>query len=256
MPSMEISSTSRSASTRSSSATAAAASSAAARDSGATAVMRQILAHGARSVHSAGVDIAGAAPRAESRGAGRPPVTTRLEIERVALALFADRGFDETTVEDIASAAGVSRRTFFRYFDTKAEVLWHAFDQEVTALRDALAGIPDDVPLLDAIRRAVVSVNHYTAADVPELRQRINLISSVPALQASAAAHYDAWERAITDFAAGRLCQPRDALLPLALGRATLAVCRAAYECWVDQADEDLTVYLDAALRAMASGFA
>ena len=39
------------------------------------------------------------------------------------------------------------------------------------------------------------------------------------------------------------------------IGRATLAVCRAAYECWVSQADEDLTVYLDAALRAMASGF-
>src|SRR3954466_6361369 len=142
---------------------------------------------------------------------GRPPGTSARELELIALRLFSERGFDHTTVEDIAGAAGGSRRTFFRYFDTKAEVLWHAFDQEVTALRDAFAGIPDDVPLLDAIRRAVVSVNHYTAADVPELRQRINLISSVPALQASAAAHYDAWERAITDFAAGRLCQPLDA---------------------------------------------
>ena len=84
---------------------------------------------------------------------------------------------------------------------------------------------------------------------MPELRTRMNLISSVPALQASAATHYDAWERAISDFAAGRTGQPRT-LIPLAIGRATLAVCRAAYDRWVDRADADLTVYLDEALPA------
>ena len=56
--------------------------------------------------------------------------------------------------------------------------------------------------MMDAIRQVVVSVNRYSAADVPELRMRINLIGSVPALQASAAPHYDAWERAVSDFAA------------------------------------------------------
>lgn len=173
----------------------------------------------------------------------------------IALRLFTDRGFEDTTVDDIASEAGVSRRTFFRYFDSKTDVLWHAFDHEVATLRGALAAAPAEEPLLDAIRTAVVGVNHYTATDVPELRTRIHLISTVPALQASAARHYDAWEQVVIDYAAHRLGQASDALLPLAIGRATLAVCRAAYEYWVNQADEDLTVYLDASLRAMAAGF-
>jgi mycofactocin system transcriptional regulator len=186
---------------------------------------------------------------------GRPPGTSARELEVIALRLFTERGFDATTVEDIATAAGVSRRTFFRYFDTKADVLWHAFDHEVATLRAAFAAAAADQPLLDAIRAAVVGVNYYTAADIPELRARIQLIGTVPALHASAATHYDAWEQAVIDYAASRLGQPSNALSPLAIGRATLAVCRAAYEYWVSQADDDLTVYLDAAIRAMAAGF-
>src|SRR5438874_2259337 len=83
-----------------------------------------------------------------------------------------------------------------------------ASDAEVATLRAAFAAAPAEEPLLDAIRTAVVSVNHYTATDVPELRARMKLISTVPALQASAATHYDAWERAVIDYAAGRLGQP------------------------------------------------
>ncbi|HVU92602.1 MAG TPA: mycofactocin system transcriptional regulator [Jatrophihabitans sp.] len=192
---------------------------------------------------------------AGSRPRGRPRGTSPRELELIALRLFTEQGFDETTVEQIAAEAGVSSRTFFRYFDSKAAVLWHAFDAEVRELREALAAVPESVPLLDAIRQAVVAVNRYTAADVPELRDRINLISTVPALQASAAPHYDAWERAVIDFAARRLGRASGPLLPLAIGRATLAVCRAAYELWVTRADARLTVYLDEALRALATGF-
>jgi mycofactocin system transcriptional regulator len=191
----------------------------------------------------------------EPRRRGRPPGTSPRELELIALRLFTESGFDETTVDQIAAEAGVSSRTFFRYFDTKADVLWYAFDNEVQELRKALADIPSSVPLLDAIRQAVVGVNHYTAADMPELRTRMNLIGSIPMLQASAAVHYDAWEQAIIEYAADRLDQSRTALLPLAIGRATLAVCRAAYEYWAARADSDLTVYLDQAIRAMASGF-
>jgi mycofactocin system transcriptional regulator len=186
---------------------------------------------------------------------GRPPGTSRRALELIALRLFADQGFDHTTIEQISAEAGVSKRTFFRYFSSKASVLWSEFDSEVGTIRTELAGVPARVPMMDAIRRAVVAANHYGAADVPELRMRMNLIGSVPALQSSAAVHYDAWERAISDFAATRLGQPAESLYPLVIGRTTLAACRAAYDRWSARADADLTFYLDAALTALAAGF-
>jgi len=174
----------------------------------------------------------------------------------VALELFASQGFAQTSVEQIAAGAGVSKRAFFRYFDSKAAVLWHDFDNEVEELRTAFGQVPERTSLMTAIREVVVSVNRYRAEDVPELRTRMQLISTDPALEASAAIRYDAWERAVSEFAASRLGEPAESLYPLAVGRTTLAACRAAYEVWLARADADLTTYLDQALRALAKGFA
>jgi len=190
-----------------------------------------------------------------ARGRGRPRGTSARALELIALRLFTDQGFEQTTVDQIATAAGVSRRTFFRYFDSKSDVLWSEFDAEVGTIRALLAQSPGDLPIMEGVRRAVLAANHYRAEDVPELRTRMTLLSSVPELIASAAIHYDAWERAVGDFVGRRSGQPADSLYPLAVGRAVLAACRAGYDRWVARADADLTVYLDAALRALAAGF-
>jgi mycofactocin system transcriptional regulator len=189
------------------------------------------------------------------RRSGRPPGTSARELELAAMRLFAEEGYEDTTVAQIAAAAGVSGRTFFRYYESKADVLWGAFDDEVASIRAALAGLPAELPVMTAVRRAVLAVNDYRQADVPELRLRMTLIGGRPELAASAAAHYEAWEQAVRDFVAQRSGQPPDSLYPLAVGRATLATCRAAYERWAARADADLAVYLDAALSALASGF-
>ena len=68
------------------------------------------------------------APPAGGRRRGRPPGTSRRELELIALRLFAAQGFEETTVDQIAVRAGISRRAFFRYFDSKPDVLWAEFD--------------------------------------------------------------------------------------------------------------------------------
>ncbi|MFI6772717.1 mycofactocin system transcriptional regulator [Nocardia sp. NPDC050412] len=187
---------------------------------------------------------------------GRPRGTTKRELELIAMRLFTEQGFDETTVEQIAAAAGISGRTFFRYFPTKAEVLWYQFDAEVEALRAAFATVPDDVAMMTAVRRVVVNANRYRAEDVPELRVRMQLLGGDPALAAAAGAHYDAWERAVSAFAARRLGVPEDNLVAMAVGRTTLAAARAAFDAWLTRADADLTVYLDQVLAALARGFA
>ena len=196
------------------------------------------------------------APAARDVRRGRPPGTSRRALEVIALRLFTEQGFEETTIDQIAAEAGISRRGFFRYFESKAAVLWGEFDTEVTAIRAMLDQVPAGLPVMEAVRQAVLAATHYRAADVPELRARMALIGSVPGLIASAAVHYDAWERAISDFVARRSGQPAGSLYPLAIGRATLAACRAAYDRWAVHADADLAVYLDAALRALAAGFA
>src|SRR6201995_4384654 len=187
---------------------------------------------------------------------GRPPGTSRRTLALIALRLFTEQGFEETTIEQIAAEAGVSRRTFFRYFDSKASALWGEFDSEIDVIRAALAKVPDEVPMMDAIRQAVVAANHYRAGDVPELRIRMNRIGWVPARASSATVHYDAWEQVVSEFVGARTGQPPWSLYPLVVGRCTLAACRAAYDRWSARADADLTVYLDAALTAPATGFA
>lgn len=187
---------------------------------------------------------------------GRPRGTTKRELELIAMRLFSEQGFEETTVEQIAAVAGISGRTFFRYFPGKAEVLWYSFDDEVAGLRAAFAAVPPDEPMMAAVRRVVVNANRYRAEDVPELRTRMKLVADVPALAATAGPHYDAWERAVGEFAATRLHQPPDSLIPMAVGRTTLAAARAAFDAWLSRADADLTVYLDRALAALEQGFA
>ena len=187
---------------------------------------------------------------------GRPPGTSSRELELIALRLFAEQGFDETTIEQIAVQASINKRTFFRYFESKASVLWRSFDEEIELVRRELARVAPEVAMMDAIRVAVVAANHYRAEDVPELRLRMNLIGSSAGLAIGSVSHYEAWERVVREFVAGRIGQSPDSLFPMAVARASLATVRAAYDRWVARADADLTVYLDAALTALGARFA
>lgn len=186
---------------------------------------------------------------------GRPPSTTREQIEEVALGLFAKRGFEGTTVDDVAAAVGVGRRTLFRYFESKNDIAWGDFDWVMERLRAALAEHAD-APLMEALRHGVVESNRYPADQLPGLRIRMTMITRTPALQAHSALRYAEWRAVVAEWVAARTGAAADDLLPQAIGHAALGSAMASFGRWVDHPDEDLYELLDSAFTALAAGFA
>jgi AcrR family transcriptional regulator len=82
----------------------------------------------------------------------------RAELASAAWDLFGKKGYEATTVAEIAAAAGVSRRTFFRYYATKDDVVTETSDELAEAMLTAVAERPRDEPPLVAIKRALVPV--------------------------------------------------------------------------------------------------
>lgn len=185
---------------------------------------------------------------------GRPPGTSRREVTRTALELFAERGFEETTVDDIADALGVSRRTLFRYFASKNDMVWGDFDWVLARLRSCLDATGREEPLHEALGRAVVESNRYEDDQLPELRIRMRLITGVPALQAHSTLRYAEWRAVIAEFVGDRLgCRPDD-LAPQTVAHAALGTSMAAFLVWVDDPGSDLVENLHEAYRLLGSG--
>lgn len=185
---------------------------------------------------------------------GRPPSTSRASVERVALRLFAERGFEQTTVEDIAAELGVGRRTVFRYFASKNDLVWGEFDRVLDRLRADLEAEGERVAVIDAVAAAAVSSNRYPAQELPGLRLRMTLIATVPALQAHSALRYADWRAVIAGYVARRRGERPGDLIPQTVAFAALGASMAAFSSWVADGGE-LEQRLTAAYAALAAGF-
>lgn len=187
---------------------------------------------------------------------GRPQATTRDAICRVAFDLFAARGFEAVTVEDIALAAGIGRRTFFRYFPSKNDVVWGAWDAALADLDARLAAAPASAPLAEVLREAVVAYNRVPAAAVAEHRQRMDLILHVPALQAHSALRYAQWRQVVARHVAHRRGELPGALAPQVIAAAILGAATSAYEQWLRRPDAGpraLALLIDRAIRELTA---
>jgi TetR/AcrR family transcriptional regulator, regulator of mycofactocin system len=186
---------------------------------------------------------------------GEVRADTRTRVEQAALDLFGRKGFEQVTTDEIAEAAGISRRTFFRYFATKADAVWGDFTSHVRRLEHLLTATDPGEPVLASICAAYVEVNDYAAADLPMLRQRMALILGEPALQAHSQVRYADVDRVVAEHVARRTGQTLDALLPRLVATSTRAAATTAFEVWLADGTTTLADDLRAAFAQLAAGF-
>jgi mycofactocin system transcriptional regulator len=197
--------------------------------------------------------VGGESGRTSSTHVGRRRSTTRAQLSHIALEAFIERGFDETTIEDIAEAAGIGRRTFFRYFTSKNDLPWGDFDAGLADMRRFLRELPRDHDLFDALKLAVVEFNRFPAEEIPFHRERMKLLLNVPALVAHSSLRYVAWRQVIADYVALRLGVAPGSLQPQAIAWVFLGASLAAYEQWLKGEDAYLTGLLEAAFDLLRS---
>lgn len=171
---------------------------------------------------------------------GRRPSTTQDHITDVALALFATHGFDEVSVDDVAKAAGIARRTLFRYYASKNAIPWGDFDAHLQQLRELLAALSTEIPLADALREALLSFNTYDEKEMAQHRMRMRVILETAGLQAYSMTMYAGWREVIADYVAQRIDAAAGDLMPQTVGWLMLGVALSAYEHWL--ADESVAL--------------
>jgi TetR/AcrR family transcriptional regulator, regulator of mycofactocin system len=171
---------------------------------------------------------------------GRRRSTTWDHISNVAIDLFSERGFDEVSVDDVAVAAGIARRTVFRYYPSKNALPWGDFDAHLDHMRDLLTDLEPDVPVRDALRTALLAFNTFDAAETARHRQRMRVILQTAALQAYSMTMYAGWRAVVAAFVASRLgVKPAD-LMPQTVAWTMLGVALSAYGHWL--ADESASL--------------
>jgi AcrR family transcriptional regulator len=184
---------------------------------------------------------------------GRWEPDARGRLERAALDLYSERGYDQTTVADIAERAGLTERTFFRHFTDKREVLFRGNDL-AHAVIEALAAAPESASPLDVVALALESVSDFFADRRPYARLRRSVIAAHPSLQERELIKLASLAESISDALRGRgVAEPAATLA----AEAGVTVFKVAFERWLDDPRKrDLAVHLRetlADLKAVAT---
>lgn len=176
--------------------------------------------------HNDGVTTTGRRERHKQR--------TRRALEQAALHLFAERGFDATTVEDITDRADVSPRTFFRYFAAKDDVLFSSDDPLLARFHDSIRRRPPGEPPIVALGAAFGG----WLADGPLEEERLFLreraIQSTPLLQGRRLEEQRRWEATIAEALTARGGDDPDDATARLLAATVLTVLRVALDRWLD----------------------
>jgi mycofactocin system transcriptional regulator len=187
---------------------------------------------------------------------GRRRSTTQDHITDVALDLFASRGFDEVSVDDVAHAAGIARRTLFRYYSSKNAIPWGDFDAYLDHMRDLLDEVPRDVAVSDALRSALLAFNTFDEAETAIHRKRMRIILETAGLQAYSMTMYAGWRGVVAAFVARRIDAKAEDLVPQTVAWTMLGVALSAYGHWLADESQPLPQALGDAFDTVSDGLA
>jgi AcrR family transcriptional regulator len=185
--------------------------------------------------------------RAEKKAA------TKHVIQDHALRLFVEKGYDATTVEEIAAAAGVSHMTFFRYFPRKEEVV--EYDEYDPLLEDLIAARPPDEAPITAVHNALrVGLQQVLSTDREALLIRTRLILDNPVLRSRNLVAQDTTRDLFARALArrGGLAEPD--LAATVQASAALGAIAPALTTWAEDGEADLIALIDSAFTALESG--
>jgi AcrR family transcriptional regulator len=172
-----------------------------------------------------------------------------------AIDLFVHRGFEETTTEQIAAAAGVSPRTFFRYFASKSDLMGQGMLQYQALLGEAIRSAPRAFSRFDIVRHVV----HRVAVEVASharARQIIRLSMTSPAARDAQLAGRAALENAVADEFARRCRIGRgDGVTPRLLVGLTLSILDVTFREWAKRADHDIAAVARDAITSLTRLF-
>jgi AcrR family transcriptional regulator len=183
----------------------------------------------------------------------RKRAKVRRDIQQHAMRLFAEQGYDETTVQQIAEAAVISESTFYRYFPTKAEIVMQ--DELDPAFVEVFRAQPAELSGLEATRRAMATVlGTLSEEDITDQRQRLALIMTVSDLRASMLDQLVGGIDLLASELARRAGRPADDDAVRALAGAVVGAGIAVMVTAAGDPEADLAAMLDKAIAALPSG--
>jgi AcrR family transcriptional regulator len=187
----------------------------------------------------------------------RKKLRTRAELTDAAFRLFTERGFDGTTIDDIVEQVEVSPRTFFRYFDSKEDVVIGFFDDLGLELRELLEARPAEEPPFMAVRNALDALAGLYTEEPDRVLAAKRLSHETPAIRARLLDKHARWENALTEGLAARLgVDPERDPRPRLIAAVALAAFSTAFTSWCSSGGrKDLHALADHALEAVGHGF-
>ncbi|MCK0208050.1 TetR/AcrR family transcriptional regulator [Starkeya koreensis] len=176
---------------------------------------------------------------------------TRQRIAEAALRLFLEKGFDETTLDEIAVAADISRRTVFHYFESKDAILlaWQSGTEEI--FRASLAVAPSDRAPIDVVRDALLTmVSKFENREAVAIDR---LLRSTEALRARKQASYGRQEEELFAALAQKWPAPEKRVRLRVVAMMGIGAMRIAAEAWsAEQGARPLETYVREAFAALA----